>query len=566
VRAIDVATGAQRVIDANSRTAQMYVMPSDDRVRYITANGELIEVATQPGAQPTTLARDVTIAAVDGERMLIAGASTLRLLDASGEHLLLRDPIVGTATSLVFSGDGIHAAVAALRVVIEFDLTTQLVVRRWSHSAGTLFYRGSALYADNRARAGVIDLLATDTMQATGGDWSIAWVTPAAHGLAVLNQDGDVLFTDPYGIYTFSYSVTGARVIAGRPDQPIVAIGSQNGWIRWFDTRQQLPASFPIPPGAQLCGIDGDHIYVASPSTGELLVLPRDAKAVSRSIRVTAFDCLVGHAGPRVALVQGRNQWLIVNGETGDKRRVVSPVLASSGTSFFFLDGDRDVTELSLTDQRVVWSAPAPVEALVVSDRFIVVGLADHRLVRIDRTTGTTTELALPAVIERLSISRDGVTWFGHGRKLYRADHEVRLVGTLPATIESVYELDDGTIVATSISTVWHVTDSPTGMRFAMLVENLRAIGSGRTAVSISDFTLAKLHYLDTGEQVTHAARSALGAIANDNLLGLYIGSRDPTVLLYTDPVPQDPQQLHAWIDSATNAVLEPGSDDLLWR
>jgi predicted Ser/Thr protein kinase len=564
--AVDVASGAMRVIDAHTETSQLMLAGKGDRVRvHDQARRRISEYSTNPSVPPIVIAEDAGLVDLDGDRAFVAGWDTLRFYDATGEHLLLRDPAVGRLASLELSESGALAVTATMTEIVQWDLRELKVTQRFAHSTSYTFFDGARLYANNRARAGALDLLGSNISEAVHGDWSLLWRTEAGTGVAILNQAGDIAFSNGYALYVFPDSLPPARAIAGLRGSPIVAVGSRNGWIRWLDLRMLMPKTFDVPSSAQLCGTDGEHVYVTSMVTHELMALPR-RNAPVRTMTIHALDCLIDDGGSRVALFTAPGQWTIVDAITNKAQRITTNQLAAWKDSFFYIVRQRDVAELTKTDERTIWTAPADIRTLAVNDDWLAIDLADGRLLRVNRHTKQATFVGVTPGVTRMILEHDGTIWCAIGSRLYRGTHTIALFGTLPSDVDSFGVLQDGSVLATSGKVIWRIGGYPGAMQLTTLSEHMRATGGTRSVVAVDGFATATQKYLDTGEEVTRYSRGAIGAMVDDSCIVLYVGQSKSHIELYEDPVPQDPNQLHAWIDTATNAVLEPGSDDLTWR
>jgi hypothetical protein len=165
-----------------------------------------------------------------------------------------------------------------------------------------------------------------------------------------------------------------------------------------------------------------------------------------------------------------------------------------------------------------------------------------------------------------MRIGPDGVLWFSSGTNFYRATTHATFVGKLPRALDGILMLPDGTLLLNAHKLVWRAGFGPLGMQLTTLIENVRGFGGMRSAVTIDRSMHATHRFLDTGESITRDSTSVTAAAVNDDVIALYVAGSEPRIDIYENRVPQDPRQLHAWIDSATNAVLKPGSDDLTWR
>jgi len=163
-----------------------------------------------------------------------------------------------------------------------------------------------------------------------------------------------------------------------------------------------------------------------------------------------------------------------------------------------------------------------------------------------------------------IAAARDGTVWFSAGRAVWRwADYTI-LVAMLPSDGVATQMTDAGLAVTLADGSVWLVTP-------ASAVERVRSGGGRRTAIGFHDVavTVDDVHivttFLATGEQIVRPAATAVTAAIASDERDIAVQHAD-SIAIYRDPVPGDPARLRAWVESMTNATVEPGRDALTWH
>jgi hypothetical protein len=357
----------------------------------------------------------------------------------------------------------------------------------------------------------------------------------------------------------------GQHRIAGRAGAPYVAVSS-DGEIRWWDTRELLPRAFPIERAAQLCGLDRERVYVGT-ALG-VSVLPRDGSP-RRDVEVAPGLplCSAGLGGSSLAIRVQEATFDVIDGAAGAARRWPGAAPVAYGGSVFYLDGDRQLIELAGGAPRPRLRAPAAVASLAVGAAAVALELADGRLLRLDRGSGATAELQAPPGIDRIAVAGDGAVWFTIGAELHRwGDAGARRVATAPGWIAVIGSLEGGAAVArTRDNAGWTVT--PGGvMRRATEPSRHIVFGEPRVVATMDRGPTVTSTFLDSGERIVRHIRDAIAIAADERGLAVIRGASGERLELYRDPVPADPRALHAWIEAATNAVVDPDRDALTWR
>jgi hypothetical protein len=566
---VDVAGGPPRAIDdAHTGRATLELGSRDDRVRYLDPDGLLVERTAERDSPPSTLATEVRRFASHGERIVVVGGDSLRLVEPTGVRVLWRDPRVHHVASVAISLDGQRAVTASVDGVVEWDLGTATEARRWAVASSGAFYAGSGVYARNLDRGGQLDLLgAGRVIDAIPGDWGLSWMTPVAAGIAMINLAGALWMIDASGELEVGQAGRGQHRIASRVGSPYLAVAS-NDEIQWWDTRDLLPRAWTIERGSQLCGLDRERIYLGT-HLG-VSVLPRDGSP-RREVEATPGLplCGSGLGGSRLVIRQHGTPFdvNVIDGAAGEARRLLGSMPTAHGDSVFYTDGARQVNELAGGTSRPRWSGPASITHLAVGPTAVALALADERLVRFDRETGADVAIKAPPAVDQLAVAGDGTVWLTIGAQLHRwSDAGVRQLAVAPAAISVIGFLADGTaVVRTRDNAGWTVTPGGT-LRRATEPSRRIVFGDPRVAATMDLATSVTSTYLDSGERIVRHLRGSIAIAADDRGLAVIRGTTGERLELYQDPVPADPSKLHAWIDAATNAVVDPDRDALTWR
>jgi hypothetical protein len=450
--------------------------------------------------------------------------------------------------------------------VVEWDLATAAEARRWAVSSTGAFYAGARVYASNLDRGAQLDVLGAERISdAVPGDWVMSWMTPVATGVAMINLAGALWMIDASGEIEVVQVERGHHRIAGRAGSPYLAVSS-NGEIQWWDTRDLLPRAWAIERDTQLCGLDRERVYLGTHLA--VMALPRDG-GPPREIGVPPGPpfCRVGYGDSHLVLREHAAAFDVVDGAAGQVRRAPGTLPVAHGDSVFYLDGARQVNELAGGASTRRWGGPAAIANLAVGSTAVALELAGARLVRFDRRTGADAELRAPRSPDQLAVAGDGSVWISLGEQLHRwGGAGLQPVATAPAWVAMIGFLPDGAaVVRTRDNAGWTVT--PGGvLRRATEPARRIAFGAPRVAATLDLGPTVTMKYLDSGERIVRRIRDAGAIAADDRGLAVIRGGTGERLELYQDPVPAEPGRLHAWIDAATNAVVDPDRDALTWR
>ena len=566
---VEVSSTRVRALEPDAAIDELWTPGADDRVRYHDfKRNVLVERPTREAAPATILARDVWRAIGDGDVALVAGPGVVRVIEAGRERVLLHHAPTSVVSKMALSWDRSRCVVAGDDAVIEWNLATGVELHRWPLRPDLLFYVGNAPFALRRGAEGTLERLAEHGAQEVmRGEWQIAWTTRADRGIAIASAESELAFVEDGGTYRIPLDRQDIRRVAGLGTSPFVATGSSNGTITWWDLRAVIPQRVPVVPLGELCAVDDKYLFTYDSS--KIVATPRAGGAPLVVMKGPVMACVADGGGQRVA------GW----GLDGSAKVIEIATLASHHAQTLVVDRDRTylevvertVYELPLGGPPIArWTAPAEIDRVVSNTGWLAVELVDRRIARIERRSGTFSIVTPPGPIDGLAIDAGGTAWFAIGSAIYQTDGaRIELVTTLPVATRMIAGVAEGLVIQGADFSIWTVT-ARGAINLATPASRGRRLWVGdRVAVTLDDARIITTYYLDTGERVTRPASShiasSLAVAEHDRTLAVYVSMR-PWIELYTDAVPGDPAKLRAWIDTATNAQVDPTSDALTWR
>ncbi|MEJ7596820.1 MAG: serine/threonine-protein kinase [Kofleriaceae bacterium] len=571
---VDLVTGTTRAVHPEVNATELWAA-GPARFWYLDANQRAIVEHGVTAPSESIIARDVTRAAIQGDRMVVEGKSGVRVLDPRGERVLGKTVRSFASTlGIAIAGDGSRGAVSLDDELVEWDLATGAVRQRWPlRHIHTMFYLGRDLLVAKPGVPGALDrLTGTAAVEVLRGFGSMFTVSRTPHGVVVVSDTGAIALLDDHGTYRITSEQPGSRKLAGSPSSPYVAIGGWDGTITWWDTRTVLPRRFQLDAGSRLCALDGERIFAL----------------VGTSITATALDtgetraladgpylaCTQRHGGRRVIAQRlVADSYDVIDGVSGRVDRLTDArdvALDLDTGSVYFAEGFRVLRELRLDGSRHTrWTAPAHLELVTVAGRWGAALLPANQLARIDLTAGTHTVITTPGAVRVLVAAPDGGVWIVIGSALHRYDgHRLTLVATLPVAPDLVaYHPDGSVMVQATDQSLWRVDLTGATLRVKG-AKGVRRIWFGARAVATADLGFVGMRFLDTGEQIlrdigTLPFEVALGD--GDRLVAYQVGGHGD-IGVFEDAGPREPAALHRWIDTVTNAAIDPHNDALTWR
>jgi WD40 repeat protein/predicted Ser/Thr protein kinase len=557
VQVVDVATHEVRALATQIAVDSLWAPGDGDRVRLLDSKRHVVEERATSGGDPRVLAENVELVAGEGVWFAVAGRGAVRIVD--GKHERAIASYTAPPSGLAISDDGARVALAFRDSVSEWNAATGERRGTWSGASRMVLYAGGRLYAPNPQRNGQLDLLVPSGGHiALGADWSVLWVTRAGPRVALADAAGDIAFLDEYISRELRFDRPGARMIAGRPDSPYLAVGSNDGTLRWWDLRQMTPATYRIP-GGTLCNVDAERIAVRGPGT--LAFVPRSGGA-PLTVESGGFRCLAGDSGGSIVTLNlGDSQTFDVVDAGGRVRHFTGqPMVAPRG--IFFTRG-RMFYEVTAREATLRWTAAAAITGAAATPRTFGFELADGRLVRVD-ATGAATTFQPPGVPALFQLGTDDSWWYAIGSRVY---HDDRLAGELSSPVDMLWPTPSGTLaVLTADRVLWRATDR--GFERVTAATNAQSVVLGMRMLGAVSYGAVRFVYIDTGERMSFPMRDATDVrlFGDDRVFAIVRGGVTTTVDVYTDPVPADPSRLASWLATATNAVAEAGNDAVTWR
>ncbi len=564
----DIASNVRRTLTTHTPTG-LLAGPSRELVRYVDRK-TFFEISTHGGA-PRLLASDVEQVTNDGDLAAVSGSRGLRLLDGDREVALdVRPP--DSARSLAVSRALGRVAMAVGGEVLEWNVRDgSLLARKPIIYTQWLMYGDRELYvstSDGQLHA--FGLRAASHRELLHSRASVLWGAMSKAGATFITEEGSLAVIDEIGPHLVLAERIGARGIAASASSMYVAIGSHEGLITWWDLTTLKPNPTLIPQ-FQLCGWDRTSIY--SISLDELVKVNRVTSHPTTLLEdaVLASGRCAGTIGDGQLVVTGVLGTGIISTTTGTIRRladITNLALDRDADSLIFSRGNT-VIELArgTGPERVLWTGSNDIEYMASRGRWVAIGIADGTIVRFDRLTRTSATIK-SSQLGMVALAASGDVWFTSAGVLSRwSGNAVTSIRSFSSPVLFASPLDDRLVVQLTDQSLWLVdrggaiNRAPAGARESLLGTRDLVVSSERNGRLV-------MRYLISGE---HATRQLPGSILqfsvndlDDQSVLAFVGDR--YVYVFDDPVPQDPEKLAAWIDAATNAAVDPATDELVWR
>jgi hypothetical protein len=564
LRRIDLTTG---VVSVLAEGVSDFWTTADDHLRYVRGT-ELVE----HGAPPRVIARDMKSIVGRGDVAVIEGGGHIRVVDRNGERVVATLAPDAQVSSLSISENGKRAAAQIDHDVVEWDVATGAERARWPNTRTyLLMYVGEALFHRASGAAGMMDRLGpSGSGEILRGTFSVILHAPTARGTAVFGNDGTFAVISSGRPFRFLLDALPVRSVSGHRNSPIFAVGMNDGSIRWWDVRTVAPATVELPKGAMMCAFDKTTVYALEGT--ELVAVPRDGGEL-RAFPGTLFQSCVlagnGIVGERVAVDPKRAATYIDITTRKTIEIEHAPVVDASTGTIVSTRGERDIVEVK-TDGTFVTRATAPAEIVWISARggWIAAALEDRRVLIVD-PHGKSWFVAAPVPIDRVTVSPAGIIWMMSGSDIYRSDgRTVAKIATMQGSIVVVAALyDDAAAVLLRDASIWYANAAGLTLRAeAATVQRVSALAQRTVAVVDAGHTVDQI-FLDTGERIRRRAPDLTIALSfGRDVRELAAQVTDQGVFIYEATVPDDPAALHAWLASATNAVIAHDRDALSWR
>jgi hypothetical protein len=560
VELLDPRTGKSRTLGPGNVTTAMWRAPgATDRMRFVDTLAHALIELTVTGDR-RVLATDVLRATHDGDVTMLVGATTARVL--VGDHevaLAMRmDP-----TTIAVDRQRNRMAAATMKMIVEIDLATgEELEHHELFGTYMLGYLGDMLYAATaqgrllEIKGTVLDIARTGTGIGFGGR--------TAAGFAIIHFDGSLTAVTRAEHYQLPLSHASARLLASNEHSTIIATGSLDGTVRWWDFALLAPA--PIPSErASICLVTDDAVYFA-----RIDGLARYDRATGTltPLADAMMPFCTGTTADGTLLFESQGQALLVDRSGHVRRLPADPdhVAIVQGGKLYYVVG-RVLHELAGTTDTVRWTAPADVISVAANGEVVALALADRHLVRL--RAGAWEPVTVEASTVLYGIAPDGVLWFTTtANEVWQlADRPVRTRLTGPPKI--VFGVDGGVGLVLEDGSAWFADRA--GRMYSRLGptrwSGISYAFPDRVVVAGMGFMEVTVIAMGSGERVVHSFAEGHEMISlSPTGHSLATTTMSNYIVVFDDPVPDDPAKLDAWIDTATNARIDPDTDALIWQ
>ena len=556
-RLVDVQTGTARAFGA----AMTSWWRAGDRLRYL--HQTTIYELPIAGGVARELARDVSGVVGQGEVALYTTPEGVFALDGY-ETRRLREPF--NALAMTISPDGKRAAASSRTETLEWEIATAKQTQRWP--VGTL------LWIDYAPQGLVMPASASqlDVLYPNGAigqhSYKIApmWRARVEAGLVMVNDVGEIIVLDIAGFHTIDQHHIGTRGIAARADRRVLALGSRDGSIRWLDLSTVAPRPLAFRSTFGVCAVTNNYIFALSADGIAALDLRTHEQRTFTS------------AGPDM------NLGIDCTPTFGNRMIAYSPLgitivdlvrdsLASvPGASLPAIDADRALYGLGnalfeLTPDRAegqqIYLAPTKIEGVATADQWILMLLANKRLVRLDRSTGAIDQLDVTSSIATYGVRPDGSAWLvQRGVLLMWNGLTIRAIAVFKRDIQAVVPHAERFFVRLSDGSVWDTADGTPQQR---VPEGIRDIVFANRGVALSKSShQITTHYMLSGESVTRDFISG-SAVPFADGRGIMLRGVD-WAAIFRDEVPDGFVAAKAWLERVTNARMTDETSAMSWQ
>jgi WD40 repeat protein len=558
----DVATGKHRVLADGAKT---FWKVDEHRLRYQVGT-TLYELGT---GGVKVLAEDVNDVNGGGEVIVMDGGGRLRSLDANGEHELARVEGAGLLSGMrALTPDGSRVAAIFEDAIVEYDTHTGAPLRRFPFRSVGVFYLDGLLYARPAGQAGVFEVFERSGSHAPSlirGTFSVELSAEAFGGSVLVTDDGTLAFVREGYTHRFALDNLAMRSLAAHPASPIVAVGSTDGTIRWWDLRTFIPQRLDLPHQPSLCGIDRDNVYALG---GLGVYATSRSGGAPRLIATGPYSNCNGTQRGLVAkhIPYGPNQDDDIIDSAGHVQSVPRGVVLDYDTgSLFVVENQRDVVELTPSgERRRRMTLTENIIRLTARHGWLAAVTQDRHVTRID-PAGRRSTWAIDRPVDMFSLSATGDVWFTSGNDVLHSDGKTSTpIGTFPVGIYDLGGLGDGTAgLVAKDNSVWQLTRQGPVVR-GQSGQRVGTLGA-HTMSSVEGGYHIETLFLETGERIVRLAPGLIFKVVHAGRALVAQSPGDSSALVYESTVPDDPAQLRAWIDRATNAAVGAG-DALVWR
>jgi hypothetical protein len=399
---------------------------------------------------------------------------------------------------------------------------------------------------------------------------TVAWAETSRGAFAAVFDEGTLVIVDHVGAHVMRFDQPGSRRIAASEHSPYIAVGSKSGLVRWWDASVFAPVPIHAEVG-NVCSFDDTTLYLLRNPT--MTFVDRKTGAVERTIGGEGEPLLgfahCSSAFPGALSLVSPIGSVLVDTATGALLRLagVDRVVPDTTTRTFLYSAGRDIHELTaVSPDRVVYTAQE-LRGWTVGYGWLLIEAREGQLVRIHRATGETASLSV-AKLGTYTLGRDGSVWYTTSRVLHRWDGaRDTTIHELPADVYGSADIGDGWFgFELEDHSIWVANGD--GVLLNRTGPGSRTLAFGtRDLLAWSDSQHLMRQWLITGEKLEMKfVRSVMSLAIGLDGHTIAISTPAQDVLVFEDVVPRDPARLRAWIDTATNAVVDMETSELIWR
>jgi hypothetical protein len=577
---IDTVTGQTTPLPV---TAYREVAVADGRVVVLAPTGAV--AAYRVDAAPTSLA-DAGIASIDARagRIAMLSREQLIVIDRDGTRHERTVAIPARVYSVRLSLTGARVAALTFDTIYEWATGSDAPPRTWPRSKRAetrLAYAGDQLYAWSSDGTGLAacDPDRTVTQWLTSPAGSIGLLPAEAGSSAVFaTPEGRFAYAGALGLVELPHRPEGVSRIALDPTGRRLAIGTDEGEVELVDLAPAIPELHAVANDATLHAIARDRMVVGHEASGLLEIVELDGGARHRLNGGDRPDAWFGDDSVIAIGGFGDARALVIADRDGHVRYRADHVgSASISRDVTFATATGDVVQVTLPDAaraRVLAHFEPKTIAMLNQTSLGVVVVVNGPgnawpTYLVDDTGRHPLELGGDGMPTGFQYTADGTWWFVvRYEQLWRRPRDgVATAVPLEHRVNRVFQIQDRVIALGPTTTyelardgrVQHTAPSvgfevgfhdgfllaaPTGVVAAMPVANVRRV----------------LHVATTPTQ--------LRATPDARTVGAVVTALDQRkfVAVWRDPVPVDPAEVPAYITNATDARIDPGSDELRWE
>nr|MBA2541911.1 hypothetical protein [Deltaproteobacteria bacterium] len=541
---------------------------------------------------------------VGGGRVVVLTTDKLVVIGEPNREISLPSPVA--SSSLHLSADGSHVAALTSGFIHQWHLEsgTERVWPRLRRGLGETGYVGNTLYAWSSDGSGFVSLDEPipvpqwTTPERDAGVFS-THILPFRGGAMLVTDAGAIAHATELGVLPLVHRSLDLVRAAVDPAGTRLALGTANGEVLLLDTSHVAPTTLRVAPATSLAGAFGTQVLVLSGKQDSMLPpepamlgdleVPGLAAVDLTSRAITPFTGRAAYAftyGAMVVAHTGIEERAIFDTTGKERFRITGSWFNFHDNAVFYLDRagvvwrhplDGAATQLAtmpanvdikprgdrpevVTRMQVVEGVPFITirrrGAMQTPTRFLEITPAG-----IQQQTGPPGESAI------VGRTRDGLLWGVVDGVLWRAPFGIPITVPLSHEVAFAYLFDDriwafGTAQLTVLdghggetTSAIHWTNGPWKVRDGVVLGE-----AGKVIELVPGANVRRT--LGMHGEIKRVVATPDGA----RMIALSELPDDRLVLGYwNDPVPADSQAVRAYLDTLTNARLQPSSDVLRW-